>query len=288
MKIKPPSRNVSASRLLGGGLLFVVLLATSIPFIFPFWWMIIGSLKNPTEIFAFPPALLPKVWQWQNYAEVFRYQPFALHYINSLYIAVLVTIGTLFISALSGYAFARIPFPGRSFLFLLLLSGIIMPSEVLIIPNFFFMKILNLNDTHFPLIVIPVLGAPAVVGTFMMRQFFVSIPHEIEDAATVDGANRFGIFWHIALPVAKPALGGLAILTYLASWNLFLEPLVYLDSINLWTIPLSLRNFVDPYGTPLWHLQLAATTMSVVPILIIYVLAQRQIVDSFASSGVKG
>lgn len=288
MNLKTPYKKFSVTRSLRTLSLFVVLILTSLPFIFPFWWMLVGSLKNSTEIFAFPPKLLPKVWQWQNYIEVFRYQPYALHYFNSLYIAVLVTLGTLFVSALSGYAFARIEFPGRSFLFMLLLSGIIMPAEVLIIPNFFFMKMLYLSDTHFPLIVIPILGAPAVVGTFMMRQFFVSIPHEIEDAATVDGANRFGIFWHIALPVATPALGGLAILTFLASWNLFLEPLVYLDSINKWTIPLSLRNFVDPYGTPLWHLQLAATTLSVVPILVIYVLAQQQIVDSFASSGVKG
>lgn len=281
-------KRVSPKRLLRTVLLLAILIITCIPFLFPFWWMIVGSLKNPTEIFAFPPSLLPKVWQWQNYVEVFRYQPYARHYWNSLYIATLVTIGTLFVASLSGYAFARIRFPGRSFLFILLLSGIIMPSEVLIIPNFFFMKMLGLNDSHFPLIIIPILGAPAVIGTFMMRQFFVSIPHEIEDAATVDGANRFRIFWHVALPVALPALSGLGILTFLASWNLFLEPLVYLDDINLWTIPLSLRNFVDPYGTPLWHLQLAATTLSVLPILVVYVLAQRHVIDSFASSGVKG
>ena len=288
MKNRAFAGRVALTRWLGAALLVALLIISSIPFIFPFWWMIIGSLKNPTEIFAFPPTLLPKEWQWQNYVEVFRYQPYALHYFNSVYIAVLVTIGTLFVAALSGYAFARIPFPGRSLLFILLLSGIMMPSEVLIIPNFFLMKMLGLNDTHFPLIAIPILGAPAIVGTFMMRQFFVSIPHEIEDAATVDGANRFGIFWHIALPVATPALGGLAILTYLASWNLFLEPLVYLDSINLWTIPLSLRNFVDPYGTPLWHLQLAETTLCVLPSLVLYVVYKVQIVDRFATSVVRG
>ncbi|MFN2136329.1 MAG: carbohydrate ABC transporter permease [Candidatus Promineifilaceae bacterium] len=267
--------------------LYVLLILAAVPFVFPFWWMMTSSLKSPSQIFAYPPRLLPETWHWENFVEVFTYQPFARQYFNSLYIAVLVTIGTLIVASLAGYAFARIPFPGRTFLFILVLSGLMMPSEVTIIPNFFFMKELGLTNSHFPLIVIPIFGAPAVVGTFMMRQFFISIPDEIEDAARIDGASRFSMFWQIAFPIARPVLGGLAILTFLASWNLFLDPFVYLDDIELWTLPLSLRNYVDPYGTPLWHLQMAATTLSVIPVLIIYVIAQEQIIDSFATSGVK-
>jgi len=267
--------------------LYVLLILAAVPFVFPFWWMMTSSLKSPSQIFAYPPRLLPETWHWENFVEVFTYQPFARQYFNSLYIAVLVTIGTLIVASLAGYAFARIPFPGRTFLFILVLSGLMMPSEVTIIPNFFFMKELGLTNSHFPLIVIPIFGAPAVVGTFMMRQFFISIPDEIEDAARIDGASRFSMFWQIAFPIARPVLGGLAILTFLASWNLFLDPFVNLDDIELWTLPHSLRNYVDPYGTPLWHLQMAATTLSVIPVLIIYVIAQEQIIDSFATSGVK-
>ncbi len=270
------------------GSTYLLLILLAIPFIFPFWWMITSAFKDQTSIFEFPPRLLPEVWHPENFADVFTYQPFAQHYFNSLYIAVLVTVGTLIVASLSGYAFARIKFPGRTALFVILLSSLMMPSEVTIIPNFFFMKQLSLINTHVPLIIIPIFGAPSVLGAFMMRQFFVSIPHEIEEAAMLDGAGRLGIFWRIVLPLARPALGGLAILVFLASWNNFLEPLVYLDDINLFTLPLSLRNFNDVYGTPLWHLQLAATTLSVVPVLIIYVIAQRQIIDTFAASGVKG
>ncbi|MCC7452172.1 MAG: carbohydrate ABC transporter permease [Anaerolineae bacterium] len=267
---------------------YLLLILLAIPFIFPFWWMITSAFKDQTAIFEFPPRLLPEVWHPENFGDVFTYQPFAQHYFNSLYIAVLVTAGTLIVASLSGYAFARIRFPGRTVLFVILLSSLMMPSEVTIIPNFFFMKELSLINTHVPLILIPIFGAPSVLGAFMMRQFFVSIPQEIEEAAMLDGAGRLGIFWRIVLPLARPALGGLAILVFLASWNNFLEPLVYLDDLNLFTLPLSLRNFNDVYGTPLWHLQLAATTLSVVPVLIIYVIAQRQIIDTFAASGVKG
>lgn len=273
---------------LSRGATYLLLILLSIPFIFPFWWMITSAFKDETTVFEFPPRLLPEVWHVENFGELFRYQPFAQHYFNSLYIAVLVTIGTLIVASLSGYAFARIRFPGRAALFIVLLSALMMPSEVTIIPNFFFMKQLNLINTHFPLIVVPILGAPSVLGAFMMRQFFINIPHEVEEAAMLDGAGRFGIFWRVVLPIARPALGGLAILVFLSSWNNFLEPLVYLDDLNLFTLPLSLRNFNDIYGTPLWHLQLAAATLSVVPVLIVYVIAQRQIIDTFATSGVKG
>ncbi len=270
------------------GALYFLLVLLAVPFIFPFWWMITSGFKSQSAIFEFPPRLLPQTWHPENFIEVFNYQPFAQHYFNSLYIAILVTAGTLLVASLSGYAFARIMFPGRLVLFVILLSALMMPSEVTIVPNFFFMKQLSLINTHIPLIIIPIFGAPSVLGAFMMRQFFLSIPREVEEAAMLDGAGRFGIFWRIALPIARPALGGLMILVFLASWNNYLEPLVYLDDLNLFTLPLSLRNFNDVYGTPLWHLQLAATTLAVVPVLILYIVAQRQIIDTFASSGVKG
>lgn len=267
---------------------YTLLLVLSLPFVFPFWWMVTSSFKNSSEIFAYPPTLLPEVWRWNNFVEVFTFQPFARHYFNSVYIAVLVTLGTVFFASLSGYAFARIQFPGRSLIFLVLLSALMMPTESTIIPNFVLMKTLGVTNTHVPLIIIPVLGAPAILGTFMMRQYFLGLPREIEESAMMDGLGRFGIFLRIALPIARPALGALAILTFLNSWNAFLEPLIYLSDVELFTLPLSLRNFVDPGGQRIWHLQLAATTLSVLPILAVYLVAQRQIIESFTLSGVKG
>jgi len=250
--------------------------------------MITSAFKTVNEIFAFPPTLLPSTWHWENFTEVFTFQPYALHYANSLYIAVLVTAGTLLVSSLAGYAFARISFKGSSLLFLILLSGMMMPNEVTIIPNFITMKSLGWTNTHLPLILIPILGMGGVLGTFMMRQYFLNLPQDLEDAAMMDGLNRFGIYWRIALPIARPALTSVAILTFLSSWNAFLDPLIYLDDLALFTIPLSLRGFTDQYGAPLWNVQLAATTLAVLPVLVFYVVAQRQVVESFSLSGSKG
>jgi multiple sugar transport system permease protein len=267
---------------------YVLLLILSLPFIFPFWWMITSSLKTASEVFAFPPTLLPPSWQWTNFVEVFAFQPFARQYFNSLYIAVSVTVLTILISAMAGYAFARVRFPLRNVVFLVLLSALMMPSEVTIIPNFFLFSALGWLDNHIPLILLPVFGANGVVGTFLMRQFFVQLPTALEDAAMIDGLGRFGIFWRIALPLARPIMAALAILSFLYSWNLFLEPLVFINSQHLFTLPLALNSFTDNYGLPIWHLQLAATTLAVVPVLAIYVLAQRHVVQSFTMSGVKG
>lgn len=269
-------------------LLYAVLIVLAVPFVFPFWWMVTGSLKSANEVFAYPPRLVPDVWYWQNFVDVFTYQPFARHYVNSLYIALVVTVGTITVASLAGYSFARIRFPGKGILFLLLLSTLMMPAEVTIIPNFYIMQAVGLVNTHVPLVVIPIFGAAGVMGTFLMRQFFLGLPRELEEAAMIDGLGRLGIFWHIALPLARPAMASLTVITFLASWNSFLEPLVYINDLELFTLPLSLRNFADAYGLPVWHLQLAATSLSVVPILIVYALAQRRIVESFATSGLKG
>lgn len=273
---------------MGQFILLACLTIAAIPFVFPFIWMFSGALKTPQEIFAYPPTIIPPNPQWGNFVEAFRYQPLGQQLFNSTYIAVLVTAGTLIVSSMAGYAFARIQFPLRSVLFLMLLLGLMMPTEVTIIPTYFLMGALNLVDTHVPLIIIPIFGVNAIVGTFLMRQSFLSFPQELEDAAMLDGLGRFGIYWRIALPLSGPTLGTIGILTFLSSWNLFLEPLVFLSDRNLFTIPLALGNFVDHYGTPLWHLQLAATTVSVLPVLIVYFFAQRYIINSFISSGIKG
>lgn len=265
----------------------VALLIVAVPFVFPFLWMISSGFKSATEIFG-QPSLIPRVWRWQNFIEVFQYQPFARQYFNSLYIAVAVTILTLIFSSLAGYALARIRFAGAGLLMLFLLSALMVPEEVTIVPNFFLIRWMGVMDTHVPLIVLPVFGSHGIMATFLMRQYFLSIPRELEEAGRIDGLTHFGIWWRLALPLSRPALAAVSIITFLFSWNLFLEPLVFISSLELFTLPLALSNFTDSYGLPLWHLQLAATSLAVVPILIVYLIAQRQIIESFALSGVKG
>jgi multiple sugar transport system permease protein len=265
----------------------LALLIVAIPFVFPFLWMVSAGFKSVTEIFG-APSLIPRVWRFQNFVEVFTYQPFARQYFNSIYIALAVTALTLVISSLAGYALARMRFAGAGLLMLFLVSALMVPEEVTIIPNFFLIKWMGLMDTHWPLILLPTFGPHGVMATFLMRQYFLALPKELEEAGRMDGLSRLGIWWRIAMPMSRPALAAVAIITFLFSWNLFLEPLIFLSSLEMFTLPLALSNFTDTYGLPLWNLQLAATTLAVVPILIVYLIAQRQIIESFALSGVKG
>jgi multiple sugar transport system permease protein len=268
--------------------LYALLCVLCVPFVFPTWWMVTSSLKPVGEIFAFPPRLLPADWDLSAYGQVFELQPFAAQYFNSLYIALIVTAGTMAVAAMAGYAFARIRFPGQNVLFVVVLLGLLIPSEVTIVPLFQMFHGLGLTDTHWPLILVPILGAPGVLATFIMRQFFVSLPGELEEAARVDGLGRFGTFYRVALPLARPALGAVAIFTFLHSWNLYLEPIVYLSSPERFTLPQALTQFVDAYGGPMWNVQLAAASMTALPVLVVFVLAQRQFIEGLAHTGLKG
>ena len=282
------SMNAKSMRRLGRVLWYIVVVIMSIPFVFPFWWMVASSFKKPYGIFEFPPKLLPRTWDLSNFTTAFNFIPLGRHLFNSLYIAVLVTIGTIIVSTLAGYAFARIRFRGRTLLFLMLMSALMMPAEVTIIPNFLLMKTLKLTNSHIPLIILPIMGGHGVLTTFLMRQFYLNFPSDIEDAAKIDGLSVFGVYWRIALPMARPALAAVAILTFLYSWTLFLEPLILIDSLELFTVPIALRSYYDQYGQPLWGVQLAATTVSVIPILLVFVAAQKQVIQSFSLSGIKG
>lgn len=268
--------------------MIALLAVISIPFVFPTWWMATSSLKPMSEILRKVPTLWPENPTFDAYGEVFRLQPFAQQYWNSLYIAVLVTVGTLLLAAMAGYAFARIRFPGANALFLVVLIGLLVPSEVTIVPLFRLVNSMGLIDTHWPLIVIPIFGAPAVLGIFIMRQFFLGLPVELEEAGRMDGLGRWGIFWRIAFPLARPALAAVAIFTFLKSWNLYLEPIVYLSSKDMFTLPQALTQYVDAYGGPMWNVQLAATTLTVLPVLAVFLVAQKQFVQGLAHTGLKG
>ena len=268
--------------------LYVSLVVLAVPFVVPTVWMIASSFKPLSEIFASPPTIFTTSPTFDAYLEAFRFQPFAQQYFNSVYIAVLVTAITMLVSSLAGYAFARIKFPGQNLLFLIVLVGLLVPGEVTIVPLFQMFKQIGMINTHWPLILVTALAAPCVLATFIMRQFFISLPGELEEAARLDGLGRVGIWWRISLPLAKPALSAVAILTFLSSWNLYLEPTVYITTPDLFTLPQALTRFTDAYGGEMWNVQLAAATMTVVPVLVVFLIAQKQFVEGLAHSGLKG
>ena len=267
-------------------LLYAVLLVLCVPFVFPTWWMITSSFKPNADIFS--SSLWPREWTLEPWRQVFTMQPFAQQYFNSAYIAVVVTLGTLVVAAMAGYAFARIRFPGQNLLFLVVLTGLLIPSEVTIVPLFRIFNSLGMVDTHWPLILVPMLGPPSVLATFIMRQFFITLPGELEEAARIDGLGRPAIFRRIALPLARPALGAVAIFTFLHSWNLYLEPVVYISSQTKYTLPQALTQFTDAYQGQLWNVQLSAASMTAIPVLIVFVIAQRQFIEGLAHTGLKG
>jgi len=280
-------RAARSRRRWGRWALVALLVVLSVPFVFPTWWMATSSLKPMSEILRAVPTPWPQDPSFAAYGEVFRLQPFAQQYWNSLYIAAVVTVGTILVSSMAGYAFARIRFRGANALFLLVLVGLLVPSEVTIVPLFRMVNALGLIDTHWPLVVIPVLGAPSVLATFIMRQFFLGLPGELEEAGRMDGLGRWGIFWRIAFPLSRSAISAVAIFTFLKSWNLYLEPIVYLSSKDRFTLPQALTQYVDAYGGPMWNVQLAATTLTVLPVLAVFLVAQKQFVQGLAHTGLK-
>lgn len=278
----------SRSRILKRVLFYLALAVMSIPFVMPTWWMIISSLKPINEIFAFPPTLWPTNPTLDGYVKAFEMQPFVQQYFNSLYISVLVTAGTMLIASLAGYGFARIQFRGQNALFMIVLVGLLIPSEATIVPLFQIFNGMGLINTHWPILLVSTFGAPSVLATFIMRQFFLSLPVELEEAARLDGLGRLQMWWRIAMPLAGSALAAVAIFTFLHVWNLYLEPTVYLQSPELFTLPQALTRYTDAYGGQLWNVQLAAATMTALPVLVVFVLAQKQFVEGLAQSGLKG
>ena len=269
-------------------LLYGLLLVLSVPFVFPTWWMVTSSLKPINEIFAFPPELWPSNPTLDGYVEAFTVQPFARQYFNSMYIAVLVTAGTMLFSSMAGYAFARIRFRGQGVLFLIVLTGLLIPAEVTIVPLFQLFNQWGMIDTHWPLILVSTFGAPSVLATFIMRQYFITLPVELEEAARIDGLGRWRIYWSIALPLSHSALAAVAIFTFLHVWNLYLEPTVYLQTPELFTLPQALTRYTDAYGGEMWNTQLAAATLTALPVLVVFVFAQKQFVEGLAQTGLKG
>ena len=262
----------------------VVLLAGSVVMLFPFIWTVATSLKDISEVFTFPPKLLGKELRWDNYVKVWERYPFDRFFLNTVKITAIVVVGQLLTSSMAGYVFARLRFRGRDTLFLLYLATIIIPLQVTVIPNFFQMKLYGLLDTHWSLI-LP--GLVSAFGTFLLRQFFLTIPAALEEAAKIDGCNPFGIYWRIFVPLSKPAMATLGIFICNGVWNDFYNPLIFLNSTNKMTLTLGLATMQGLYSTD-WPVLMAATTISILPIIIVFLLAQDLFVRGVTLSGLKG
>ncbi|MFF1574634.1 carbohydrate ABC transporter permease [Leifsonia sp. NPDC058292] len=281
-----PPREGSAGTRTRKVVLHVVLLVGGIAMVFPFLWMLLTSFKTLPQLLGAPLSVWPAPWTFQNFIDAWNDAPFAQAYFNSIYIAVLVVIGTLITAAMAGYAFARIKFRGSRALFIVFLATQMIPMQVTLIPFYFLMARLGWVDSHLSLIIPAALANPFAV--FLMRQFVLSLPQELEEAALVDGAGRWRIFWSIILPNLKPGLGALAIIVALSTWNNFLLPLVLLNSQDLFTVPLLLQSFRGQFGSINYGLIMAASAVATIPMLIAFVIGQRRILNSMASSGLGG
>jgi multiple sugar transport system permease protein len=252
----------------------------------PFLWMLSTSFKLPGDVVAMPPEPLPNPATLDNYNTLINNPilPFRTFVGNSTYIAVLVIIGRLLVCALAAYGFARLQFRGRDLAFGMLLGCLMIPDMLMILPLYATYVQVGLINTHFPLIVPPILSN--TFGTFLMRQFFLSIPREYEEAALVDGASHLRIFVSIMLPLAKPALATLAILTFVSSWNDFFNPLIYLSDVDKFTLPVGLAFFQNESGADYGPL-MAGATLSIIPTVVLFVLTQRQFTRGIAMTGLK-
>lgn len=243
------------------------------------------SLLPLKAVYADPPQFIAKNPTLHNYAEIFLKYDFLRFTANSLFIATTAGLGQLFTCSLAGFAFARMRFKGKEFLFGLILATIMIPVEVVIIPEFLLMGKLGWIDTYLPMIIPSFLIG--TTGVFLMRSFYENIPRELEEAAVMDGAKPFMIYWHIFLPLSRASLSALFIISFLINWNAFLRPLVYLNTKKLYTLTLGLVSFVGEFSA-LWNYLLAGAVISVIPIFIVYLIVQRQFIEGITSTGVKG
>ncbi|MEK3899732.1 carbohydrate ABC transporter permease [Paenibacillus sp. FSL R7-0179] len=263
----------------------LIMLFFSIVMIVPFLWMISTSFKTPAEVFRYPIQWIPDHFNWSHHIKVWSGQSsFVPYYLNSLKVAVLSTIGAVSLSALAAYGFARIEFKGRNTMFLVYLSMMMVPPQVLFVPKFIMFDWAGIYNTHWALI-LP--GMFTIFGVFMMRQFFLSVPHEISEAAFIDGAGHFRIFSRIILPMAKPSLATLAIIDFSWHWNDYENALVFLIDQDLFTVPLGLQNFILENNVD-YNGMMAAATAGIIPMILVFLLGQKYIIEGVASSAVKG
>ena len=265
--------------------LHLALILGSLAMLLPFVWMLSTSLKEQREIFTFPPVWIPTTIAWENYSEALTAMPFDRFYFNSLFVASSVTILQLFTSSLAAFAFARLRFRGRDKLFVIYLTTLMIPFPVLLVPNFIMViRVFGWFDSYLALIIPPAFSA---FSTFLLRQHFRTIPMELDDAARIDGASSFRIWWQVIMPMSKTVLAALAIFVFLASWNDFLWPLVVTNSEEMRTVPVGLNSFRGQFNVR-WHLLMAAAMVAMLPVLVVYIFAQKWFIRGITITGMGG
>lgn len=288
----PPQRRSPARRnwrrVRSATLSYVVLLFFAVLTVFPFVWMVLTTFKSRGNIFVLPPSIVPdrlfEADMFATYGEVLSQHDFGRYLINSAFVASMAGLGQIITASLAGFAFAKMEFRGAKLMFGLLVLSLMVPIEVTIIQEFFIVFRLGWLNTYLPLIVPSFLvGA---FGTFMMRQFFRGIPQDLVDAAAVDGASPFRMYWAIFMPLARPALVTLFLIAFINNWNELLRPVLYISDSSLYTVTLGLAAFQGEYGAQ-WNLLLSAAVLAIIPLLVLYIFMQRYIVQGFVSSGIK-
>ncbi|MBY4627819.1 carbohydrate ABC transporter permease [Rhizobium croatiense] len=265
-------------------LLYAIVITVTVVMLMPFAWMLSASLKLSRDVFAFPIEWIPSQPQWQNYVDIWTKIPLALFIYNTSKLTIIVTLLQLLTSSFAAYAFANLNFPYKNTLFLGYIATIAMPWQVYMVPQFLLMREFGLNNTHLALIC---LQAFTAFGVFLMRQFYMSIPTELCEAARIDGMNEYQIWARIMLPLSKPALSTLTIFTFVSTWNDFLGPMIYLTKTELKTVQIGLRMFISQYSAE-YGLIMAASVVALVPVLIVFLALQRFFVEGIASTGLKG
>lgn len=264
--------------------LIVLLTIVSLFMLVPFYWMVISSLKLNKDVFSIPMKWWPDKFQWENYALIWKKLPLFTFFFNTAKLTIITTVIQLMTSCLAAYGFTKMKFKGRDIIFLMYVTTIAVPWQVYMIPQFILVSKMGLNDSHLGLILMQAFSA---FGVFLIRQFYISIPDELCEAARIDGLNEFGIFRKIVFPLGKPAMATLAIFTFTNVWNDFMGPLIYLKTKELKTIQLGIRMFISQYGADYAWI-MAASVCSLIPVVIVFLSCQKFFVEGVASSGIKG
>lgn len=264
---------------------YIMLIAVAALLVLPLYWMVATSLKGQEQMFQLPPEWVPNPAQFDNFVQVFQEVPFGRFLVNTIIIVALNIVGELVAVTLVAYGFARVRFPGRSILFLVMLSTLMIPYHVTLVPRFILFSKLGWINTYLPLTVPAFTGSAFLI--FLVRQYMMSIPFDLDEAAYIDGATRFGVFWRIILPLSRPALVLVVVFTFVGTWNDFLQPLIYLNDPNMFTVSLGLSFFQGARETN-WNLLMAGSLLATIPPLILFFIAQRQLIGGISIEGLKG
>ena len=284
---RDPKLTLSQRRRIKNTIIHIILISLSFIFMFPFLWMLFTALKTPAELLRGIEVLLPEDPQWRNFYTAVTTVPFLMYLKNSLILVFFAVAGTLFSATLSAYAFAKLRWPGRDTLFVVMLATMMIPAQVILIPSYILYAQIGWLGTRLPLIVPYFFGGGAAFYIFLLRQFFKGIPRELTESAIVDGAGHFKIFLYIMLPLTKPALLTVSLLTFMFVWNDYFGPLIYLSNPDHWTLALGLRGFQTQF-TGRYDLMMAAAILVMLPTIVLFFIAQKHFIEGITFTGIKG